>query len=157
MGGYHQKLMQYPFSEPPQFTFSCTYCNVMVVASSETPQIMCLGCGLESNIRYCSIACLQADSYDHSESCVHWPIFQKVTYFGLPESLHPDSSYQEDPVYSPSCCSDSAENSRRQRLIEAHPNIQLQYSLANWHHGSPELRAPISDSATIRNPPSICL
>ena len=167
MGGSHQKLMQCPLSEPPsrqprchpppQFIVSCTYCNVMVVASSETPQIMCLGCGLESNIRYCSIACLQADSYDHSESCAHWPIFQKVTFCGLPESLHADSSCQEDSTYSPSCCSDSAENFRRQRPIEAYPNIQLQHSLAKWHHGSPELRAPISDSATIRNPPSICL
>ncbi|EMR90524.1 hypothetical protein BcDW1_836 [Botrytis cinerea BcDW1] len=49
--------------------FFCTYCNDYHYATIDSPMILCHACGPDSGIKYCSIACLLAESLAHADVC----------------------------------------------------------------------------------------
>ncbi|TGO57476.1 hypothetical protein BCON_0065g00360 [Botryotinia convoluta] len=49
--------------------FDCTCCNGHHYATIESPMVLCHGCGPNSGIKYCSIACLLAESLAHANVC----------------------------------------------------------------------------------------
>ncbi|TGO07928.1 hypothetical protein BTUL_0236g00080 [Botrytis tulipae] len=49
--------------------FDCTYCNGHHYATIDSPMVLCYGCGPNSGIKYCSIACLLAESLAHANVC----------------------------------------------------------------------------------------
>lgn len=49
--------------------FDCTYCNGHHYATIDSPMVLCHGCGPNSGIKYCSIACLLAESLTHANIC----------------------------------------------------------------------------------------
>ncbi|TGO40623.1 hypothetical protein BHYA_0034g00430 [Botrytis hyacinthi] len=49
--------------------FDCTYCNGHYYATIDSPMVLCHGCGPNSGIKYCSIACLLAESLAHANIC----------------------------------------------------------------------------------------
>ncbi|TEY70220.1 hypothetical protein BOTCAL_0109g00080 [Botryotinia calthae] len=49
--------------------FVCTYCNDYHCATIDSPMILCHACGPDSGIKYCSIACLLAESLGHADVC----------------------------------------------------------------------------------------
>jgi MYND finger len=51
----------------------CTYC-MRVPAGSAESQVTCPGCGPHHYVRYCSVACLLADSLEHATSCLLRPV-----------------------------------------------------------------------------------
>ncbi|KAF7908573.1 uncharacterized protein EAF01_004328 [Botrytis porri] len=49
--------------------FNCTYCSDHHHATIDSPMVLCHGCGPRSGIKYCSIACVLADSLAHADVC----------------------------------------------------------------------------------------
>ncbi|QSZ36522.1 hypothetical protein DSL72_006402, partial [Monilinia vaccinii-corymbosi] len=49
--------------------FDCTYCAKKCYANTGSPMVLCHGCGTNSGIKYCSIACLLAESLSHADVC----------------------------------------------------------------------------------------
>ncbi|TGO27323.1 hypothetical protein BPAE_0044g00580 [Botrytis paeoniae] len=49
--------------------FDCTCCNDHHHATIDSPMVLCHGCGPNSGIKYCSIACLLAESLAHADVC----------------------------------------------------------------------------------------
>jgi hypothetical protein len=56
-----------------QVEFNCSHCNYRCYGTVQNPIVLCHGCGVSSNIRYCSVACLLADSMAHSSYCMQHP------------------------------------------------------------------------------------
>ncbi|KAF7954313.1 hypothetical protein EAE96_005440 [Botrytis aclada] len=50
-------------------SFDCTYCRDHHHATIDSPMVLCHGCGPDSGIKYCSIACLLAESLAHADVC----------------------------------------------------------------------------------------
>jgi len=69
-----------------QADFYCTFCSARSYPTPQTPVVFCFGCGPHSNIRYCSIACCLAHSYNHSRfaQCLNYPQSQRLLEFDLP-------------------------------------------------------------------------
>ncbi|KAF7933736.1 uncharacterized protein EAE98_003445 [Botrytis deweyae] len=49
--------------------FDCTYCRGHHHATIDSPMVLCHGCGPNGGIKYCSIACLLAESLAHANVC----------------------------------------------------------------------------------------
>jgi hypothetical protein len=71
-----------------QADFHCTFCSARSHPTPQTPVVFCFGCGPHSNIRYCSISCCLAHSYDHSRfaQCLNYPQSQRLLEFNLPSA-----------------------------------------------------------------------
>ncbi|KAJ8066965.1 hypothetical protein OCU04_004344 [Sclerotinia nivalis] len=52
-----------------QISFDCTYCARHYYATTDSPMVLCNGCGANSGVTYCSVACLLAGSLAHAEVC----------------------------------------------------------------------------------------
>ena len=59
-----------PQGPPPSVGYTCSCCLRGAIASESRPLYFCPGCGPPCAIRYCSAACLLADSYSHSLHCM---------------------------------------------------------------------------------------
>ncbi|ESZ95990.1 hypothetical protein SBOR_3610 [Sclerotinia borealis F-4128] len=67
-----------------QIPFDCTYCAKHYYATTESPMVLCHGCGLNSGVKYCSIACLLAGSLTHADVCLQ----ESVEEFEIPTVDH---------------------------------------------------------------------
>ncbi|KAB8294873.1 hypothetical protein EYC80_006834 [Monilinia laxa] len=56
-------------SDPGCTPFDCTYCAKHCYANAGSPMVSCHGCGTNSGINYCSVACLLAGSLSHADGC----------------------------------------------------------------------------------------
>lgn len=56
-------------SDPGCTPFDCTYCVKHCYANAGSPMVLCHGCGTNSGINYCSVACLLAGSLSHADVC----------------------------------------------------------------------------------------
>jgi len=94
---------------PPQL-YKCSFCREAIIPTLQTPLVFCYGCGPKCNIRYCSIACLLVDSYDHSFHCINYPASERM----LGHTLLPrEYVYEINPIMSLLPHSDSAEKFRQ--------------------------------------------
>ncbi|KAF7870510.1 hypothetical protein EAF04_004254 [Stromatinia cepivora] len=61
----------YRHAEPSlaQIPFDCTYCARHYYATTDSPMVLCHGCGTNSGVTYCSISCLLAGSLAHADVC----------------------------------------------------------------------------------------
>jgi hypothetical protein len=98
------EINERPRHQAPDFSpvpYICTYCQERTIASNENPVFLCSGCGPYSNIRYCSIACLLADAYGHSQRCMRLSASERYMTHDIPEptyetnSIVPLSGYDE--------------------------------------------------------------
>jgi hypothetical protein len=69
-----------------QLTAMCTYCEERTTPSVESRQVLCHGCGPNTNIRYCSVACLLVDALNHAHRCVNYAAGDRAAYYNLPAS-----------------------------------------------------------------------
>jgi hypothetical protein len=78
--------------------FYCTFCSGRSYPTPQNRLIFCFGCGPQSNIRYCSIACCLAHSYDHARfaQCLNYPQSQRLSEFNLP----PVYIFEQFPIKS---------------------------------------------------------
>ncbi|EDO02883.1 predicted protein [Sclerotinia sclerotiorum 1980 UF-70] len=76
-----------------QIPFDCTYCARGYYATADCPMVLCNGCGPNSGVMYCSVACLLAGSLAHAEVCqecvgnsetttVDYPTAYQIHYYG---------------------------------------------------------------------------
>ncbi|CAD6444402.1 5d7f52e7-9cbb-4eb8-83ce-0f0c76ae5f78 [Sclerotinia trifoliorum] len=76
-----------------QIPFDCTYCTRNYYATTDSPMVLCNGCGPNSGVTYCSVACLLAGSLAHAEVCqecvdnsetptVNYPTAYQIYYDG---------------------------------------------------------------------------
>ncbi|KAA8569186.1 hypothetical protein EYC84_000855 [Monilinia fructicola] len=56
-------------SDPGCTPFDCTYCVKHCYANAGSPMVLCHGCGTNSGINYCSVACLLTGSLSHADVC----------------------------------------------------------------------------------------
>lgn len=75
---------------------NCTYCHAAIIPTTETPLIMCPFCGFLSNIRYCTVSCMLADSIGHSSSCMQYPTSQRLTSHELSVNF----VHEQNPITS---------------------------------------------------------
>jgi hypothetical protein len=71
---------------PPAFAV-CTYCMKLPSGGPES-QVICPGCGPDHYVRYCSVACLLADSLDHSLCCLRRPTTPRSFEPNLPQHIY---------------------------------------------------------------------
>lgn len=50
----------------------CTFCGVRPSAGDQLA-VLCPGCGDQNGVRYCSVACLLVDAFEHSHACLRVP------------------------------------------------------------------------------------
>ncbi|EPE30344.1 hypothetical protein GLAREA_03311 [Glarea lozoyensis ATCC 20868] len=74
--------------------FRCSLCLESGFATLSAPLVLCPGCGPLCNIRYCSVACLLANAYDHAHQCMNFPASQRLAYHNLPLQY----VYEKDPI-----------------------------------------------------------
>lgn len=67
-----------------QFAANCTSCGERTIPSTQTPQVLCAGCGPNSMIRYCSAACLLVDSFAHADHCMNYAASDRAAFHSLP-------------------------------------------------------------------------
>jgi hypothetical protein len=79
-----------------QVEFNCSHCAYRCYGTAKTPIVLCHGCGISSNIRYCSVACLLADSLAHSSICMQHPDVLRSIVPQCPEQY----LYLLDPIIS---------------------------------------------------------
>jgi hypothetical protein len=72
-------------TQPAEFAV-CTHCLRIPTGGLET-QIICPGCGSDHYVRYCSVACLLADSYDHAAACLGRPVPPRLFPTNLPQPI----------------------------------------------------------------------
>ncbi|PQE05872.1 hypothetical protein CJF31_00004621 [Rutstroemia sp. NJR-2017a BVV2] len=79
-----------------QVEFNCSHCTYRCYGTARIPIVLCHGCGVGSNIRYCSVACLLADSLAHSSICMQHPDVLRSIVPPCPEQY----LYLLDPIIS---------------------------------------------------------
>ncbi|PQE32953.1 hypothetical protein CJF32_00001443 [Rutstroemia sp. NJR-2017a WRK4] len=79
-----------------QIEFNCSHCTYRCYGTAQNPIVLCHGCGVSSNIRYCSVACLLADSMAHSSICMQHPDVLRSIVPPCPEQY----LYLLDPIIS---------------------------------------------------------
>lgn len=70
---------------PAEFAV-CTHCLKYPTSGPET-QVICPGCGSDHYVRYCSVACLLADAYDHATCCLRRPVPPRLFPTNLPQPI----------------------------------------------------------------------
>lgn len=85
------------------FAGKCTYCHDAIYPTIEAPIFMCPGCGPMCNVRYCSVACLLVDVFNHCNSCMQYPASQRLVQPDLPM----DVVYERDLMVALNGCPDS--------------------------------------------------
>lgn len=76
------------------FSTSCTYCQMPIHPDSDSPVVLCHGCGPMCNIRYCSTDCLLVDVLSHSPHCMHTPASQRL----MQHSILENHIYEQNPL-----------------------------------------------------------
>ncbi|CZR52780.1 uncharacterized protein PAC_02657 [Phialocephala subalpina] len=80
------KLHSHPAK--PEFVpsyFTCVCCMATRRPTPEAPVYFCPFCGPLTNVRYCSKACLLAESFDHRCHCANYPASQMLMGFDQPD------------------------------------------------------------------------
>lgn len=101
-----------PQPATPDSAFRCSYCRDPTPTDGRT-LVFCPGCGPTCNIRYCSTACLLADSYDHSTRCMNFPASQRLAFHNLPVQF----IYEQEPIMPISGLPQSPEQFRQKAYM----------------------------------------
>jgi hypothetical protein len=105
-----ENIAEGPSQRPPPQVYKCSFCREAIIPTLQTPLVFCYGCGPKCNIRYCSIACLLVDAYDHSSHCINYPASERMLGHTL---LPQEYVYETNPIMSLLPHSDSAEKFRQ--------------------------------------------
>lgn len=127
VAGADEGAADVPQPATPNNAFRCSYCRDPTPTDGRT-LVFCPGCGPTCNIRYCSTACLLADSYDHSTRCMNFPASQRLAFHNLPVQL----IYEKEPIMSISGFPQSPEQFRQKAYMMYCHSGPFPATLAAW-------------------------